>query len=296
MCLDHSDCGLNHCGYTVAFSTIPAKCCCRGYWGGSCYALEIGSPCGYNSQCESGICNNDTGVNIDSKVCVVAIEDQVNKSVTADDFSGGLEAAYLSSQVYDLELAARAGTPVENMSCFPVYAVQEGDGLFGIPLWSECENRTTYFDTSVSAYGYTAKLGSKLVAVFAGTDAGDRKDVWSDLISATTTSVQLGPDKVWYAGGRGFIQQYESLRAKGFDPAALCTSELLPECTSNCVKQHVLVTGHSLGGAVANFAAIDLFLHGCSVELVTFGMYLCVVHVYCRRLFGSHFPNVVIVS
>ena len=36
----------------------------------------------------------------------------------------------------------------------------------------------------------------------------------------------------------------------------------------------VLVTGSSLGGALANLAAVDLRLHGCSVELVTFGKWI----------------------
>ena len=265
-CSEHSDCGANHCGW-VRGAMGPgddAVCCCRGYFAGYCYGLDAGETCSVDSQCESRNCElveDPTGI-----VGVVAIARCGEAAafsttdVTENDLSKGIVAAYLSSQVYVLEAAARneaSEAEVERMPCFPDDAVAEY-----LPETTECTGLRAYFDETFSAYGYTATLNGAMVAVFAGTtpDPTDTMDLQIDGMSAFSSAVLLGPDGRSFGAGAGFVLQYDAMRAEGFDPATLCAR-----------NEHVLVTGHSLGGAVANLAAVDLLLHGCSVELTTFG-------------------------
>lgn len=117
------------------------------------------------------------------------------------------------------------------------------------------------------------------IVAFQGTD--DANDIARDLQSATTGRIGLGhPDKSKvYAIGHGFKGAYKTLghresgtwvpdlevRSKGW-----LTDALKIHCESSS-SDRVLVTGHSLGGALATLAAIELHNTGCNVDLQTFG-------------------------
>merc|ERR1712032_344953 len=118
-----------------------------------------------------------------------------------------------------------------------------------------------------NSFGFTAHRGSTLVVAFKGTDdAGDGMADLNFIPNKFTVESRDGRKESFW-GHRGFIQYYEGIREKVI--AAV-------EQTGSSVPQDVhelLVTGHSLGGAMATLCAVDLAVRypDMKVSLYTYG-------------------------
>jgi len=109
------------------------------------------------------------------------------------------------------------------------------------------------------AFGMTAKWKGMFVVSMAGTNDGP--DAWADVKSANAVNMDLGGKL--YSVGNGFADHYEKIR-KILGP--VFEKELKSPGTP------VIVVGHSLGGAIANLAAVDLAIkYKARVRLVTAG-------------------------
>lgn len=109
------------------------------------------------------------------------------------------------------------------------------------------------------AFGFAAKLDGQLVISMAGTK--DTADAWADLKSIMAVEIDLGGKN--YSAGDGFVSFYEEIR-KGLQH--VFEDELKTPGTL------VTVVGHSLGGAIANLAAVDLAnRYQARIRLVTAG-------------------------
>merc|ERR1712187_766193 len=106
-------------------------------------------------------------------------------------------------------------------------------------------------------YWNTSGYPSKVVTFKPTVDA---KDWWYNLKSAVPKAISLGPGgRTTYYVGSGFVDQYEGLKKQGYNPEYICQG-----------SPYVLVTGESLGGALANICAYDLAAWGCRVKYITF--------------------------
>lgn len=109
------------------------------------------------------------------------------------------------------------------------------------------------------AFGMTAKWKGMFVVSMGGTSDGP--DIWADLKSVDARNIDLGGKL--YEVGNGFADQYEKIR------------EILGPVFEKELKSPgtpVIVVGHSLGGAIANLAAVDLAVrYKARVRLVTAG-------------------------
>jgi len=118
-----------------------------------------------------------------------------------------------------------------------------------------------------NSFGFTAHRGSTLVVAFKGTDdAGDGMADLNFIPNKFTVESRDGRKESFW-GHRGFIQYYEGIREKVI--AAV-------EQTGSSVPQDVhelLVSGHSLGGAMATLCAVDLAVRypDMKVSLYTYG-------------------------
>ena len=110
------------------------------------------------------------------------------------------------------------------------------------------------------AFGYFAMLdGTQPVFAFKGTDFANAGDVIADVTSVKSKKFDLGGTS--YDMGVGFHDYFSKLMPEL--EAALATHE---------TSAPLLVVGHSLGGAIANIAAVYLAnKRSASVMLRTFG-------------------------
>ena len=95
---------------------------------------------------------------------------------------------------------------------------------------------------------------TKIVSFTGSEDLGD---FLVDASAGFAETITLGGKE--YAGNNGFTDEYKSLRAEWLT-SSFCDG-----------APRVLVTGHSLGGAMANYGAVELRNMGCKVDLVTLG-------------------------
>lgn len=120
-----------------------------------------------------------------------------------------------------------------------------------------------YFIDSNGAAGFVANLYSDIIVGFAGTDFTDINDVIADLSSIIPSWAKLGSKS--YLVGSGFYDHYTALMRNGMETAL---NSLLAASST----KRVFVVGHSLGGAIADIAAVDLAnKFGASVVLHTAG-------------------------
>ena len=103
--------------------------------------------------------------------------------------------------------------------------------------------------------GHVGEYGKKIILVFRGSDGTAD---WIDNLKFGKRKSPAGWFKKRYRLHQGFMEQYESIKPK--------ISRILTDYT---VKE-IVVTGHSLGGALATICAADLSKF-FNVELITFG-------------------------
>ena len=118
--------------------------------------------------------------------------------------------------------------------------------------------------TWFAATGFTATVDAgalpgfpQTTKIVSFTGSEDLGDFLVDASAGFAETITLGGKE--YAGNNGFTDEYKSLRAEWLT---------LSFCDG---APRVLVTGHSLGGAMANYGAVELRNMGCKVDLVTLG-------------------------
>lgn len=111
-------------------------------------------------------------------------------------------------------------------------------------------------------YALIGKLDTGEVLIgFAGTTFDNLKDLQADFASMISATVDLGGAQK-YDAGSGFVAQYTELLDKGLH------TQMEAHITQGT---RVRVVGHSLGGALANLAAVECANMGAKVLLQTIG-------------------------
>eukprot|EP00931_Biecheleriopsis_adriatica_P095005 TRINITY_DN68629_c0_g1_i1.p1 TRINITY_DN68629_c0_g1~~TRINITY_DN68629_c0_g1_i1.p1 ORF type:complete len:390 (+),score=73.31 TRINITY_DN68629_c0_g1_i1:82-1251(+) len=149
------------------------------------------------------------------------------------------------------------------------YFLEHGPAIFAIDKERKLVEQFTEELTDITkakvvdtgAFGMTAKWKGMFVVSMAGTNIREYGDRKADLKSVDARNIDLGGKL--YSVGNGFADHYEGIR-KILGP--VFEKELKSPGTP------VLVVGHSLGGAIANLAAVDLAIkYKARVRLVTAG-------------------------
>lgn len=111
------------------------------------------------------------------------------------------------------------------------------------------------------AFGYSAVLDNGTpVLVFAGTDPAQQDDISADLESVISEDVDLGGEM--YGVAKGFNRHFQ----------ALIGSLEAGVATRLSTHKELIISGHSLGGAIANIAAVYFAnKYDAKVMLRTFG-------------------------
>jgi hypothetical protein len=135
------------------------------------------------------------------------------------------------------------------------------------------ELKITYIDAhpleDTQLYICKHEASRKIVVSFRGT--ANARDALTAL-NIKLCGVEIDSSRNWVAGRNhmkihtGFLKQYLAIRQQLLE---VLTKEQL------CENDEIVITGHSLGGALANLAAIDIFhlckATGSKVNVVTFG-------------------------
>ena len=112
-------------------------------------------------------------------------------------------------------------------------------------------NVQPFTGSRTGAFGYLGNVpGVGLALAFAGTDFTDMSDVYADISSIVSISFNLGR-AANYSIGRGFAGQFAELITGGLGSA-------LANAMAASSDTKITITGHSLGGAIANIAAVYL--------------------------------------
>ncbi|EGD73651.1 hypothetical protein PTSG_05361 [Salpingoeca rosetta] len=177
-----------------------------------------------------------------------------------------MSALKTDSHTPDVELAMRASwlsaaaycpqTYIQRWTCKPCY--ETNIVLTGIQRFSK------YVEAASDTHAYLGvdHINEQIVVVFQGTK--DTTQEWEDMDAAKVTPEfkSQPPDVLVH---QGFLLGYESIR-----------KELMNAITKKTKKYptyEVLVTGHSLGGALATLCTVDIatLLQSVTVHMYTFG-------------------------
>ena len=197
-------------------------------------------------------------------------------------FVEGTVAGYLSALAYDLpgefsETAAVHPTSSWEATCATLRDSQKPHLKASVNVCNNVQSavkNVQYMQTPGSwawssgtwfaATGFTATVDAgalpgfpQTTKIVSFTGSEDLGDFLVDASAGFAETITLGGKE--YAGNNGFTDEYKSLRAEWLT-SSFCDG-----------APRVLVTGHSLGGAMANYGAVELRNMGCKVDLVTLG-------------------------
>jgi len=141
------------------------------------------------------------------------------------------------------------------------YKCELAYGEIGLTLSSKFDSAKPYNSGSV----LLVPNKNIIIAVFRGTEFSSWSNLVQDVQSIDKQSLASGlaefkPPAGVNAGkvGKGFVDAYSSIRSQFFGAMKKALKELAQANYNNQTKPKLIITGHSLGGALASDAAADL--------------------------------------
>ena len=188
-------------------------------------------------------------------------------------FGGGGKAATTKRLAKEAANAALVGAILcvapyimENPKCYA------GSTAFATvnPYIQRIKHMVTSTGKAFGGYGmigaHEGDDGVEVIVGFAGTDFTSMQDIFADVKAILYANVDLSADlggNTYYSAGLGFVSQYLELRKN-----TAFGREINERIQKNT---RVRVVGHSLGGALANLAAVEFANMGAKVLLQTIG-------------------------